>query len=234
MTTAPLRIGLMVPINNTTMESELLAWLPQGTVCRTLRIPRGQGTLTLADIPAYVAQATAMAETFAGGAVDLVVYGCTAAGILAGPRRDAEIAAALSAIAGKPAVTTANSMVTSLRHAGARNIALVTPYSDLVNARLTAFLAQAGIGVKNLSSFGAANVDELGAIDSAAVAQRARDAMDADCDALFIACSQLPTHAIVDQLADEFRRPVWSSIKATAWQACRAMREESAMRIDEW
>ena len=36
----PLRVGLMVPINNTTMERELLAWLPAGSRCTTLRIPR--------------------------------------------------------------------------------------------------------------------------------------------------------------------------------------------------
>lgn len=42
----PLNIGLMVPINNTTMERELLAWLPAGSTCTTLRIPRGKGLLT--------------------------------------------------------------------------------------------------------------------------------------------------------------------------------------------
>jgi maleate cis-trans isomerase len=218
-----LRIGLMVPENNTTMEPELLAWLPQGTACTTLRIPRDKGTLTLADIPAYASKAEAMAVAFAEQDVDLVVYGCTAAGILAGPGRDAEISSALSEITGKPTVTTASAMVASLHHDDARSIALVTPYSDLVNERLKAFLAHADIRVRNLSSFGAASVDELGAIDSAAVAARAREAMDADCNALFIACSQLPTLAILDGLQDEFGRPVWSSIKATAWQACRAL-----------
>jgi maleate cis-trans isomerase len=42
--------------------------------------------------------------------------------------------------------------------------------------------------------------------------------MGADCDAMFIACSQLPTHAIVDGLRREMGRPVWSSIQASAWQ----------------
>jgi maleate cis-trans isomerase len=47
--------------------------------------------------------------------------------------------------------------------------------------------------------------------------------MDKECDALFIACSQLPTRAIVGPLEQEFKRPVWSSIKATAWRACNAL-----------
>ena len=217
------RIGLMVPINNTTMEPELLAWLPHGATCRTLRVPREKGMLTLADIPAYVVRATEMAKAFAGDGVDVVVYGCTAAGILAGPARDREIAAALESVSGKPVVTTASSMVDSLRHAGARSIALVTPYLAAVNEQLTAFLAHSGIGVRNMSSFGAATVEELSAIGPEAVAARARATVSEGCDALFIACSQLPTRAILGPLEKEIRLPVWSSIKATAWRACQTL-----------
>jgi maleate isomerase len=218
-----LRIGLIVPINNTTMERELLAWLPERTGCRTLKVPRGAGMLTSADLPAYVSRTVALAEALVDEPVDLVVYGCTAAGFLAGPQRDREIATALSRVTAKPTVTTASAMTAALHHVRARNIALVTPYGDLVNERLKAFLANSNIGVRSMSSFGAASVEELAAIDAASVAARAREAMSDDCDALFIACSQLPTRAVLDDLEEEFRRPAWSSIKATAWQACRSL-----------
>ncbi len=229
-----LRIALMVPINNTTMEQELLAWLPGGTRCTTLRIPRGKGTLTPGDIPAYISQAKAMAAALAAEDLDLVVYGCTAASFLAGPARDAEIAAALSEITGKPTVTTASSMVASLHYAGARNIALVTPYSDLVNEKLKALLDQAEIRVRRLSSFQVASVDELAAIDSAAVAARARETMSDDCEAMFIACSQLPTYTIIGALEDEFRRPVWSSIRATAWRVCQTLGLSFSAGMRRW
>jgi maleate cis-trans isomerase len=216
---AALRVGLMVPANNTTMERELVAWLPAGASCMTLRIPRGKGALTLADIPAYVAHATMLAKAFADEPIDIVVYGCTAAGILAGPRRDAEIAASLARVTGKPVVTTAGAMVDSLHHAGAQEVALVTPYQDLVNEQLKAFLAASGIHVRKLASFGAASTEELAAISAGQVAGLARQTMDDDCDALFIACSQLPTYAILGGLAQEFGRPVLSSIQASAWRA---------------
>lgn len=217
-----LRIGLMVPINNTTMEPELLAWLPAGSTCRTLRIPRGKGTLTPQDLPAYIGQAMEMATAFADNGIDLVVYGCTAAGFMAGPDRDAEIAARLYEITRKPVVTTASAMIAALRHLGARNIALVTPYLDLVNERLRGFLEQSGIGVEVLASFRAQSVDDLAAIKPAQIAALSREVMRASCDALFIACSQLPTREILAELERDFGRPAWSSIKATAWQACRA------------
>jgi maleate cis-trans isomerase len=218
-----LRIGLMVPANNTTMETEMLEWLPEGAMCRTLRIPRQAGLLRSADIPAYVKQAESLARAFAEEPVDLVIYGCTAAGILAGPEQDAAVAESLAGIAGAPCVTTARSMVESLREADARDIALVTPYSAEVNERLKSLLARSSIAVRRMSSFEAPNVEELGRIDSEQVAARARETMGEDCDALFIACSQLPTRSVLGPLEREFGRPVWSSIKATAWRACDAL-----------
>jgi maleate cis-trans isomerase len=222
-TKTPLNIGLMVPINNTTMERELLAWSPVGSVCTTLRIPRGKGLLTPEAMPAYKAQALALAATFADRHIDVVVYGCTAAGFIAGPAGEAKLAAELSEVTGKPVVTTALSMVLTLQEFHAGDIALITPYPDPVNERLTIFLKEGGIRIKRFDSFRVADVERLGSITQDAVADLARATMGRDCDALFIACSQLPTYDILERLQTEFGRPAWSSIKATARQVRRAL-----------
>jgi maleate cis-trans isomerase len=217
-----LSVGLMVPANNTTMEHELLAWLPEDSSCRRIGIPRGKEMLTPANLPQYLGQATALAKQFAEDEIDLVVYGCTAAGFMAGPGRDAQIAADLAAITGKPVVTTASAMGAVLQEIGARRIALITPYQDTVNERLKTFLAPAGIAIETLSSFRAETVDELAAITPEQIAERAREVVGPGLDAIFIACSQLPTRAIIAGLERELGIPVWSSIRATAWQATRA------------
>jgi maleate cis-trans isomerase len=211
----------MVPMNNTTMEAELPAWLPAGSVCVTQRIPRGKGTLTPDDLPEYVAQAIKLGGRYKSEDVDLVVYGCTAAGFMMGPSRDAEIAAELERVTEKRVVTTASAMTEVLQHIGARNVAIVTPYSDMVNKRLRKFVEDCGIAVGALASFRAQTVDELAAITPGEIAALARATMPASCDAMFIACSQLPTREILDGLERDFGRPVWSSIRATAWQAMR-------------
>ena len=46
--------------------------------------------------------------------------------------------------------------------------------------------------------------------------------MSDDCDALFIACAQLPTRDILDELKREFGRPVLSANWATTRYAIRA------------
>lgn len=216
------KIGLMVPANNTTMEPEMLDWLT-GAHCTTLRIPRGQGLLGPAEIPAYVAQALELAKSYDRDRTDIVAYGCTAAGFIGGPARDAEIQAELAKITGKPVVTTASAMIAVLRHIGAKRIAVVTPYLDLVNERLRAYLEQSGITVLKLASFKAETTDELARITPAQIAALARETMVPEADAMFVACSQLPTKDILGDLEREFGKPVWSSIKATAWHAQRVL-----------
>jgi maleate cis-trans isomerase len=90
-----------------------------------------------------------------------------------------------------------------------------------VNTQLAAFLADGGISVMRVASFRAPDVQALGRITAEEVRDLARATMGPDCDALFIGCSQLPTHAVLDGLAAEFDRPAWSSIKATAWDLMR-------------
>ena len=218
-----MRVGLMVPANNTTMERELLAWLPECSTVRTVRIPRGEGLLTKETVPAYRDRAVALArQHFANGEVDLIAYGCTAAGFISGPAGDAELAAQLSEVTSLPVITTARAMVSALQHDKAHRIAVVTPYSDMINTQLTAFLASGDISVVRLNSFRAPNVAALGRITAEEVRDLARATIGRDCDALFIGCSQLPTHAILPDLEAEFARPAWSSIRATAWEMIRS------------
>ena len=101
---------------------------------------------------------------------------------------------------------------------GIRKVAVVTPYSDAVNAQLKGFVAHAGIEIAGFDSLYARNVDELGRISAHAVAHIARQTMNDACEAMFIACAQLPTFDVLRQLETEFSRPVYSSIQAMATQ----------------
>jgi maleate cis-trans isomerase len=159
-----------------------------------------------------------------------VVYGCTAAGFIDGPKGDASLAAQLSDVTGKPVVTVARSMVKSLQEIGAKRIALVTPYMHEVNDSLKAFLADGGIEVRRFNSFYAPTVDILGKIEADAVAKMARETMDDGCDAMFIACAQLPTQPIREGLEKEFGRPVLSSIFAATRDAVRVCEQAPAAR----
>jgi maleate cis-trans isomerase len=210
------------------MERELLAWLPAGSTCRTVKIPRGSGLLTSETVPAYVARALELAQSFAADELDAVLYGCTAAGFLMGPAADATLAEDLARTTGHPVVTTARAMIHALEDSQAKRIAVVTPYTEAVNRQLTAFLEDSGIHVNRLNTLGATNTAELGRISADQVAALARQTVAPGDDALFIACSQLPTFAVLDGLRAECECPVWSSILATAWQTERSLAPSDA------
>lgn len=220
-------VGLMVPINNTTMAKELPGWLPAGAHCETRKIPRGKGLLTRETIPAYKAQALEVAKQFIGTPIEVLAYGCTAASFLSGPQEDAALSEQLSQTLGKPVVTTARAMVQSLQSLKAHKIALVTPYLDEVNEQLKHYLAKSDIHVSAFDSLRAADVTMLAQITSKQVADMARRVMRDECEAMFIACSQLPTQDILTTLSQEFGRPVSSSIQATAWRASQLLHSES-------
>src|SRR5258706_15740308 len=123
-----LRVGVMIPENNTTVERELPRWLPVGSAVDLVRIPRGKGLLTTETLPAYKAKALDLAQQFASGKVHVVAYGCTAAGFILGPVGDRELLADLKRITAKPVATIAQSMIAALQGLGVKRIALVTPY----------------------------------------------------------------------------------------------------------
>ena len=219
----PLKVGLMVPANNTTMEPEMLGWLPAGSQCHTLKIPRGPGLLTQESLPGYKQAAVELSAQFAANGIDVLAYGCTAAGFILGPDGDRDIARQLGESTGAPVVTTARAMMVALADLGAQRISLLTPYADEVNQRLRAFLASGGIEVTHFYSFEAPDTAALGRITGAQVEREARRLCRPDVDALFIACSQLPTLQVVKQLRQEGALPVLSSIQVTAEQAQLAL-----------
>lgn len=218
MTQQAIRVGVMIPENNTTVARELPLWLPGNSTLDLVRIPRGKGLLTSETLPAYKANALALARKFDRDDIDVVAYSCTAAGFILGPVGDRELTEELKKITVKPVATIANAMTSALVGLGVKRVGLVTPYSDVVNEQLKIFIAEAGIEVAAFDSLYAADVDELGRITSDAVARIARQTMTDNCEAMYIACAQLPTFEILDGLRAEFGRPVLSSIQSLAAQ----------------
>jgi maleate cis-trans isomerase len=207
---------LVVPENNTTMHQELLHWLPIGSSCEVVRVPRGKGLLTSESLPSYKNATIEVCDQSANDAFDIVAYGCTAAGFILGPDGDREMAQRIESVTGKPVVTTAHSMVQALQEIGAKNISLLTPYHDHVNDQLKLFLKSGGIEVRNFDSFYAQDVIALGKITAEQVQEKAKTLFSDDIDALFIACSQLPTQEVLHPLSSLLGKPVLSSIQVTA------------------
>jgi len=218
-----IRAILVVPANNTTMEREIQAYCPEITDLQVARIPRPHRPLTVADLPAYRKSTLATVAPFAKDGADLVIYGCTSAGFLAGPQGDTEAVKALADLAGTPVVSTATAMGAALRLSGLHCVDLVSPYIDWKNEILISFLAAAGVAVAGCGSFSTKNPTELGNITAEQVLKKSLEVARDDSQGLFIACVQLPTIDIIPVLTAKLKRPVWSAVRAAAWAALTAL-----------
>lgn len=217
------RAILVVPANNTTMEKEIRAYCPEITDLKVARIPRPPRPLTPEDLPAYRRSTLAAVEPFAHDGADVVIYGCTSAGFLAGPNGDTQAVDSLSELVGAPVVSTAVAMGAALHWSGLDRVDLVSPYLDWKNDILVSFLAAAGVTVAGCSTFAAKNPQELGAITADMVLARCLEVARPDSPGMFIACVQLPTIDVLPVLTERLVRPAWSAVKSAAWATLRAL-----------
>ena len=218
-----IKVLIVVPENNTTMEPEISALCPALAPIQVARVKRPARTLLLEDLPAYAEATLDAIEPFAAEPLDLLIYGCTAAGFLGGPGGNARMVERLRERTGAPVASTAGAMIEALRSAGVSETAVVTPYLQLVNDGLRDYLVSSGIEVETLNSFFCKTTAELGAITEDQVLELARRTVTPQSKGLFVACSQLPTLNVVARLRAEFGIPVWSSIQATAWAASKTL-----------
>jgi maleate cis-trans isomerase len=214
---------IVVPENNTTMEPEISALCPALAPIQVARVKRPARTLLLEDLPAYTEATLDAIGPFAAERLDLVIYGCTAAGFLGGPASNARMVERLAARTGATVVSTAGAMIAALRSAGVFETAVVTPYLQPVNDGLRDYLESSGIEVETLNSFFCKTTAELGAITDDQVLELARRTVTPRSKSLFVACSQLPTLNAIAELRAELIIPVWSSIQATAWASSEAL-----------
>jgi maleate isomerase len=215
---------LVVPASNTTVEPEMAALLPGYPRRLVARLPRTGAAPDPDDIAPYAESTLAATEPFIKDSPDIVIHGCTSAGFLAGHAGNKAIVDSLAERFACPVVSTADAMIEALDHTDAKHVAVVTPYTRAVNDGLRAYLAQAGIEVDVLSTFDCTTIEDLCAITEKQVLERALETAGTMHDALFIACTQLPTMNVLGPLRARLGIPVWSSISATAWVAAHQAR----------
>lgn len=216
------RIGLLVPAINTTMETSLWRMVPEGVSVHTARLPTNRSA-TIETLQQMEEDAKVMATHVAQAEPDVIVYSCTSGSFVGGVDGDARIRRDVQAITGIPCITAAQSMAESLQAGGAKVVDMVTPYVEVTNQRLVAFLAGHGIRVNSLATFDMLDQFDHAKIEPEDIYRKARETMTGEADAVFIACMQLRTMEIIDMLERDIGKPALSAVQATAWNAFRKL-----------
>jgi maleate isomerase len=221
-----MRLGVLVPAGNPTIEPELYRMAPRAVTIHFARLeslagepgaPDGMERRTLG----YLDSVPAAIHSMEALRVGVVMLAHTAVSYLGGFAAEPALLDRLATLSGARPLTAATAIAEALRHLGARRIALATPYPDVIASAGRVYWTAAGfeiVGHRGLP--GVTNIYEE-TEERAHALGRAADAPQAD--AVLVSGTGLPTAGIVERLERDLGKPVVTSQTAMLWRALRLL-----------
>lgn len=213
-----LRIGLILPSSNTTVEPEFarmtssLLWLS----IHASRIDLVE--VTPEALIRMVKGIEKAASLLAHASVDTICLACTSASFLEGKNRLLNLKQAMERTTGLPSLTTSESVVIALEALKARRIGLVTPYIPQLNALEIKFLQESipKLEIVSMKSFHLQSNLEIGRLSPERIYHASCGLIkESHPDTLFLSCTNMPSIDLIQPLENEFGISVVTSNSAS-------------------
>ena len=209
--------GVLIPSTNTTVEIECRL-LPPTYQAHIGRLLSGGGSFS----PSRHEDIDYQSRLLGTAKVELVILAQTSASLVADDYDDV-VTKRMSTAAGVPAITSAQAVARAVRALKARRIAIVSPYSETVNARAARYFKDKhGLETVALEGFGATDAYAIGKLGP----QNARDAFARidrpEIEVFVVPGGNFPTMASIASWEQEFRKPVVTTNQASFWTMLRA------------
>jgi maleate isomerase len=242
----PLRVGMIVPSSNTTMETEIPAMLHAREAVRPERFTFHSSRMRMKhvnpeELAAMDAESLRCAAELGDADVDVMAYACLVAIMAqgAGYHRESEAKLAACARAGAsssaPVISSAGALVEALHHLGARRVAVVAPYVEPLTKLVCDYIEAEGITVHDAISLGVADNLAVGRLDPAQLLDLAAKVDTKGTDALVLsACVQMPSLPAIAPVQAQFDIPVLSASVATVWKMLGVLGLEQAVPGAGW
>lgn len=224
------RVGLVVPSSNVTVETELPAILGrhQGASFSFHASRMRMAKVSPEQLAAMNAQRERCVLELGDAGPDVILYACLVALMAAGPgehQRVESLVAEQLAAGGSAALvrSSAGALTEALLGLGARRLALVTPYPRPLAEQVVGYLEAEGFEVTGWRALGVEDNRAVGRIPGDQVMSAARSLDLTGADALVIsACVQMPSLGLIEAAEAEFGLPVLSAATAGAYSILRA------------
>ncbi|MBU7014702.1 MAG: aspartate/glutamate racemase family protein [Theionarchaea archaeon] len=217
------RIGLIIPSDNTVMESEfnkLFRDIPGVSVHATRVFLEELTVETLLQMKEGLKRAC---EELKSAEMDVLAYGCTSGSFVKGLHFDQEIIQEIEEETQITATTTSTAVIEALRKLKVNKIALGTPYSDEINEKAIHFFEGNNIEVTNSRGLNVVPDVDVGKQEPYIAYNLGIKVNTEDCDCVFLSCTDFRTVEIIDLLETRLKKPVISSNQATLWH-CIALK----------
>lgn len=217
------RIGLLIPSSNTVMERDFRTHLPDGWTLAVSRMslvevtPAGEARM----LDEYVLPAARLLAAFHP---DVVVFGCTSAGVLRGARYQKELMIQISQLTGAPTVGVMDAVQDNLHREGAKRLVVATPYLESLNEPIRISLEAEGFQVLRIVGLGISENERIAVIPRLQILKLAQECVgDLSPDIMFFSCTNFPVWEMLEELEETFCIRIITSNQAVFSQALRAV-----------
>lgn len=214
------RIGVLLPSVNRAAEPQLRAMLPHDVAIAVTRLrllntsEEGLASMTRDIEPA--------SRMLADAGVDLIVFHCTAVSTYS-IELEASVVERIHSAAGLLATATSQALVDSLRALRAQRLVMLSPYTDAVNERESAFFEARGFEIIGCAGLGCRTGPEMMAVSPEQWRGFALMHANPKADAYVLSCTTARTAEVIQPLEAELGRPVVTSNTAVAWYCMRQL-----------
>jgi maleate isomerase len=230
----PIRIGLIVPSSNTTMETEIPALLRRREAIAPERFTFHSSRMSMKrvspeELARMDAESDRCARELSDARCDAMAYACLVAIMAAGAGHHVSAESRLTRTAvenGGPArvVTSAGALVDGIQAIGARRVAVIAPYVKALTQLVIEYLTASGIEVVDSVSLEVADNLAVGRLDPMQLPDIAAQLDLSNADALVLsACVQMPSLDAIDVAERRFGLPVFSAATATTRSLLNAL-----------
>jgi len=218
------RIGILVPVTNTTAEPDFHRAAPAGTTIHSHRLWLADKRAGQERIDAMNAELEQGALYLAQGKMDVVAMVGTTNSFYKGVEYGDEMEDLMARASGAPSVATSPSVARALEFFGARKISVATPYPTWNNERLREYYSALGFKVLNVEGepwCASAEARELNDLEPMAIAEFAAGVCRPEADALFCPCTGWRAMEAAAELERRLQIPVVTAVQATVWRTFR-------------
>lgn len=219
-----MKIGLIIPSSNTTMEVEFWTMASGRAAVHAARIRLRN--ITLEELKKQNEQIKEASIKLADAAVDVIGYGCTSGSLYKGLKHGKEIEREITQQTGIPSVSTSNAVFDALKSLRIKKVCIATPYTEEINQLEKRFLEQNKIKVLKIQGLGLVANTEVGDRKPNAAYKLAKGVDTPEAGGIFISCTNFRTIEVIERLEKELKKPVVSSNTATYWALMKKIHRE--------
>lgn len=225
-------IGIIAPFD-LALERELWRWAPLDVSYHLARTPYEEisVSLAMAELVSERRHVQSATRDVLGVDPEVVAYLCTSGSFIHGVAGEAALRQTILDAGAPDAVTTSGALAEAVRELELSRISVITPYDAALTDRLNAFLAELGVAVTRSEYLGLGG--GIWRVNYRTVAELMLAADDVRSEAIFVACTNLPTYDIIAPLERQLGKPVLTANQLTVW-ACLGRMDLAMVGPGRW